>query len=229
MTNIPKWKIWLSYIFEMQLESVASEHNPVLTLCLSNGRLQLYTDNAIYSYEDLYDNFLEAFKRLDLSKKPFQNVLVLGFGLGSVPFILEKVFGVQANYTGIEIDEEIIRLASEYALPKIVSHCTLISTDAYSYVDIIEEKFDMIIVDVFLDNIIPSRIESAYFLENVRDLLAADGLLLYNRLTTTASDKEKHKEFFENTFSSIFREAIEVEVEDNTILLNSPIYLASKR
>lgn len=229
MIHIPKWKIWLSYIFEIELECVASQHNPVLTLCLSNGRLQLYTDNAIYSYEDLYDNFLEAFKQLDLSKKSFQKILVLGFGLGSVPFMLEKKFGLQANYTGIEIDEEIIRLASEYALPKIQSHCTLITTDAYSFVDINEEQFDMIVVDVFLDNAIPSRFESVYFLENVKDLLAPDGLLLYNRLTTTDRDKEKHKEFFENAFSPIFREAIEVEVEDNTILLNSPMYLASKR
>ena len=48
----PRWKQWLSYLFEMHIESAASEYNPHLYVSMKQGRYQLCTANAIYSYED---------------------------------------------------------------------------------------------------------------------------------------------------------------------------------
>ena len=52
----PLWKRWLSYLFEIHVESTSSDYNPHLHVSLNNGRYQLSTANAIYSFEDLYDN-----------------------------------------------------------------------------------------------------------------------------------------------------------------------------
>ena len=84
----PLWKRLLSYLFELHIESTSSEHNPHLYVSLKNGRYQLSTANAVYSYGDLYDNFSEAFQQLNLESREIKNVLILGFGLAfaSVPF-----------------------------------------------------------------------------------------------------------------------------------------------
>ena len=86
----PFWKKILSYFFEFHIESAPSEINPHLYVSLNRGRYQLSTANAIYSFEDLYDNFFDAFKKVNLDQYPIKNVLVLGLGLGSIPLMLEK-------------------------------------------------------------------------------------------------------------------------------------------
>ena len=107
----PLWKRLVSYFFEIHIESTSSEFNPHLYVSLYKGRYQLSTANAIYSFEDLYDNFSEAFEEIDLDRLAIQNVLILGFGLGSIPILLEQHFNKEYHYTGIEIDE-IVRICA---------------------------------------------------------------------------------------------------------------------
>ena len=86
------FKKWWSYISEVHIESTSSEYNESLHVLLKNGRYQLCTPNAVYSYADKYDNFKDCFKQLNLNHKSLQNILLLGFGLGSIPYMLEKKF-----------------------------------------------------------------------------------------------------------------------------------------
>ena len=160
----PLWKKLLSHVFELHIESTSSEYNPHLYVSLREGRYQLCTANAIYSFEDLYDNFSAAFKQLDLDKISGKNVLLLGFGLASVPIILEKQFHKKYHYTGIEIDEEVIYLANKYAMDELVSSFNLICADAYHFVMQCEEQFDLVIMDVFFDDVIPEQLKVNFFL-----------------------------------------------------------------
>ncbi|MEL7021873.1 MAG: hypothetical protein AAGK47_09700, partial [Bacteroidota bacterium] len=102
--NVPTWKKWLSYLTEIHIESAPSEINPHLYVSLRRGRYQLCTANAIYSYEDLYSNFYKAFEQVNLHKIKGDRVLILGYGMGSIPYILEKKMNYDFNYTAIEID-----------------------------------------------------------------------------------------------------------------------------
>ncbi|MFT4666971.1 MAG: spermidine synthase, partial [Gammaproteobacteria bacterium] len=178
----PLWKRLLSYIFELHIESTSSEHNPHLYVSLKNGRYQLSTANAIYSYGDLYDNFSGAFAKMDLEKAEISSVLVLGLGLGSIPIILEKVFNKQYNYTAVEIDEEIVYLASKYTLPDLESNIEIISTDASIFTLQCSQQYDLIAVDIFLDDVIPEHFQRASFLEQLKELLTTKGVVLYNHL-----------------------------------------------
>jgi len=69
--SIPIWKKWLSHLTPLTLEETASEQNPELTVLLSRGRVQLLSGNAIYSWDDLYQNFLIAFDRLKIEDEAF--------------------------------------------------------------------------------------------------------------------------------------------------------------
>ncbi len=214
------WKRLLSYITELHIESTSSEYNPHLYVSLRNGRYQLCTANAIYSFEDLYDNFSEAFKQIDLEKIPGSNVLILGFGLASVPIILEKKNGKKFHFTGVEIDEEVLYLANKYAMDELASSFNLICTDAYHYAMQCEEQFDLVIMDVFFDDVIPKQFEESTFLNQLKKLTAPKGLLMYNRLAFSKKDIASTKAFYENKFSKVFKNSSFLEVKGNWILLN---------
>lgn len=223
--NIPTWKKWLSYLFELHIESAPSEINPHLYVSLRRGRYQLCTANAIYSFEDLYDNFVKAFERLDLEKIKGQRVLILGFGLGSIPLILEQKFGCEFTYTAVEIDESVLYLANKYTIPKLQSPINFINADAFAYAMQTEEKFDLICMDVFLDDVIPERFHKDDFLQRLQQLLHTDGLLMYNCLALTEKDLNITEKFYYNHFVSNFPQGKNIDVDGNWILVNDRTFL----
>ena len=93
-------------------------------------------------------------------------------------------------------------------------------TDAYFFVEMCEEKFDLIAMDVFIDSEIPSEFEEVEFLENLKRLLKKDGILMYNRLSLDESDKKKTLAFFDNEFKAAFPQARYLDVGGNYMLLN---------
>lgn len=217
----PLWKRLLSHVYELHIESVSSEYNPHMYVSLNRGRYQLCTANAIYSFEDLYSNFSAAFKLIDLDKLPIENVLVLGFGLGSIPMILERTMNKQYNYVAVEIDESVVYLASKYAVPQINSKLEIITADAFAFVMQCEQQFDMITVDLFLDDIIPQPFQEQPFLQKLKSLLTPNGVLLYNHLAATTKDKIEAKDFYENKFHPIFPEGTYQKVISNWMMMNN--------
>jgi len=221
MTNRPPfWKKIISYLTEFHIESAPSDINPHLYVSLNRGRYQLCTANAIYSYEDLYDNYSEAFKKIEIDKRKVEKVLILGFGLGSIPFMLEKKFHKKYNYTAIEIDESVIYLATKYALPEIESSIQMICADAFGFVMQCQEQFDLICMDVFLDDVVPEEFEAEDFLNHLKGLIAKDGLLLFNRLANTSEDLKATQTFFKEKFQPIFPNGRYLEVRGNWMLLD---------
>ncbi len=216
----PWWKVWSSYLFEWHIESASSDYNPHLYVSLNKGRYQLCTANAIYSFGDLYDNFSRTFKKVNLDKLPGDEVLILGFGLGSIPIMLEQTFERSYHYTAVEIDEAILDLTNRYALPYIKSPVEMICTDALAFVAQGTKQYAMICMDIFLDDKVPTAFESEAYLEDLRDLLLPDGLLLFNRLAATPKDIQKTKDYFENTFRNVFPQATYLDVHGNWMLLN---------
>jgi spermidine synthase len=216
----PLWKKMLSYIREVPIETVESAHNPFLKVVLKQGQYQLLTANAVYSYGELYDNFSKAFKRIDLNAHNIEKVLILGFGLGSIPLILEKNFHKKYYYTAVEIDPQILQLANKYAVDDIQSPIEFHILDAYTYAAFCEETFDMICMDVFLDDAVPTELEADDFLFYLKDMLNPNGILLFNKLAFNKRDKKQAQDFFNHHFKRVFTEGGYLDVDGNYILLS---------
>jgi len=216
----PWWKKAFSYIDDLHIESCSSVHNEEVSVYLSKGEYQLVTPEAIYSYGLRYDNFFNAFKKIRIKDIAPKETLLLGLGLGSIPYMLEKHFKVESNYTAVEIDENIIYLASKYVLNDLKSDITTICTDALHFVNLDQNKYDFIAMDIFISDFIPPEFETIYFLENLKSLLSTDGIVLFNRLYLFDNDKRKTEEYFQNTFKKIFPEGRYFEINGNWILLN---------
>ncbi|MFK7949585.1 MAG: class I SAM-dependent methyltransferase [Saprospiraceae bacterium] len=216
----PFWKKILSYIYEFHMESIASDINGSLHVSYSQGRYQLSTQNAIYSFGDLYSNYYRAFESIDLDKYKINNVLILGFGLGSIPLMLENNFKKNYKYVGVEIDEYVIYLADKYVTNELKSPIDIISTNALTFVEICQERFDLICVDIFLDDVIPDDFQQQSFLESVKLLLTKNGIVLYNRLAQTKKDKKSSTIFFREQFLTVFPKGHYIDVEGNWMFTN---------
>ncbi len=218
--NQATWKKWLSYLTEIPIEKGSSELNPDLQLGLKRGRYCLSTPNAIYSYGDLYKNFASAFQKINIREKDVDRVLVLGFGLGSIPLMLEKVFHKNCRYTGVEADELIALWASRYVLPRMGSPVQMHLGDALPFVELCKDRFDLIAMDIFVDNAIPEKFETTQFLKSLQSLLSKNGTLLYNRLALRPRDLEQTEKYFNKVFKSVFPNASYLDLGGNWMLLN---------
>jgi len=206
----------LSFFSDQLIESTSSEYNEELYLLYTKGRYQLVTDKVIYSYEDRYDNFVAAFIHIDL--EAIKNVLILGYGLGSIPHIAEKVYNKTFSYTAIEIDPEIIRLALKYTMPELKSTIDLIESDAFTYMKYEEALYDLICFDVFLNDIIPSKFLSQSFLEKLNLRLTEAGVLVINMLYHTDQDRISTNEYVNTVFTKVFTVHKTVFVRNNLMI-----------
>ena len=216
--NIPWWKKILSYITEIGIEETSSPYNAHLEVSLRKGRLMLSTRNAIYSYGDKYANFGDAFKKMKF--QGIEEVLLLGFGLGSIPLILEKVENQNFNYTGVEIDEEVIYLASKYILPQLTSEINLYTSDAMSFLAVDKNRYDLIAMDIFESDYIPEQFETESYLYSLVEHLTVDGVIMYNRLACTKKDIDKSVAYFHDVFNKVFPNAAYLSIKGNMMLFN---------
>ena len=217
--HIPRWKRWLSHIMPLTLEETASEQNPSLSVILSRGRIQLISGEAIYSWDDLYKNFLLAFDQLKIDERNVHNVLLLGLGLGSVPYMLEKVFHRSYHYTAVEWDETVASLAVSYTLPRLDSPIQIVTADARRFVEVCAEQFDLLIIDIFEDDITPPPFCTVEFLQDCEKLLRPGGLLLFNRLHgEDQSIRSVTERFFVQTFKKVFENGWYIDTKGNWIL-----------
>lgn len=214
------WTKWMSQLVDIQIETVESPYSGKLEVICRKGRYALCSPNAVYSYDDLYYNFKQSFERVNLDAFKIKKVLVLGLGLGSIPLLLETKFNKKYRYTFVEIDKNVVNLAEEYTLQYLTSPYQIVVEDALQYSQSTKETFDFIAIDLFIDNLVPSAFETEAFLQQIKQRLNPDGLLMYNRLSYTPALMEKTVWFYEQVFQSVFDTAVLLELGDNRMLLN---------
>jgi len=224
--DIPAGKRLLSYFMEIPLETVSSDIHPELQVSLQQGRLQLSTEKAIYSFSDLYTNFRRAFSRLKLDARPIEEVLLLGLGLGSIPEMLEKKYGKRYHYTVVEIDEVVIQLAQHYTLSQLASSFDIYCADAVPFVAACpDERYSFICVDIFLEDLIPESVTQPGFMAHHARILDKKGLLLFNCYSMGAEDKKKATRLFEELFLPVFPNATYLDTGTNWILISDRDWL----
>ncbi|MBT8234390.1 MAG: hypothetical protein HKO66_08515 [Saprospiraceae bacterium] len=217
-------KRFLSYFKDVSLEQTSSNYNPHLEVLLVDGRHQLITKDAIYSFDDKYDNFYRSLKKINWELLTGKKVLVLGLGLGSVIYILEKKLNRIFEYTAVEIDEEIVRLAQKYTLNHLQSYVEVMVVDAAQYLRINNETYDLILMDIFQSAVIPEKFQDDVFLSTLKSKLNDNGLLLYNRMYANKSDLNEN-ELFESQFSEIFPNNTVLSIKDNLVYFSDKKYL----
>ena len=204
---------------EVLIESAPSEINPHMYVSLVKGRMQLCTENAVYSYEDRYDNFRLLFDQIKLKDQPFESALLLGLGLGSVPLLIELSGTPIKQMTFVEVDSQVIYLAEKYSLKQLTTPYTTFCADAQFFAKGHSQTYDLILSDIFLDDVIPEYFQSTDYLDGLANLLNPNGMIIMNTLASTPKDKHLSSTYFENVFKVKFPQAEMRHVWENHMLM----------
>jgi spermidine synthase len=182
------------FFFEQTAESFISEINGALFLRKVSGKYILDAANVNYAFGDLDTFFRKAFKQLKIPRAGHKEVLILGHGAGNVAYLLENAASPPQSITGIESDQLVIDIAGRY-FPEKLSRTNVICADAYDFVMAEEQSYDLIIIDIFIDDKVPQKFEQSNFLLKAVNLLNKGGLLFYNRLAHTDKHRTESEAF----------------------------------
>lgn len=177
--HISWWHRLLSFFQEVSLANASTDVSEDMVLSLRAGRLCLASKNAIYSYEDLYTSFRTALQHLEKEVKAAESALILGFGMGSIAWMIRNMLEADLPITGVELDPWIIRQFHYYY---DFEDIYLIQSDAITYLGEADQTFDLVFVDIFEDEMIPPSYQEIAFFEKVKNVMNPGASIAYNKL-----------------------------------------------
>lgn len=129
-------------------------------------------------------------------------VLILGMGTGTYATQCRKYYG-DMEIQGVEIDEKITALSREhFHLPEDVPVTTY---DGRAFLNAVDEKYDVIMVDAYQDITIPFQMSSVEFFTLVKQHLAENGVMVVN-MNMRGSGEGNINQYLADTISSVFGE-----------------------
>lgn len=162
-----------------------------------------------------YDYAMAAPMMADVQEKEQLDVLILGMGTGTYATQCNRYFGnhTKLNVEGVEIDEDITKLATKYFhLSKEIPVSTY---DGRAYLNAIDKKYDVIMVDAYQDITIPFQMSSVEFFTLVKNHLKEDGVMVVNM--NMRGEKEGNiNQYLADTIASVFTDVYTVDVTGHT-------------
>ncbi len=213
--GIKRWKKFLSFFVDYPLERGDSEITGGLKLTLNMGRVCLSTKNAIYSYEDLYTSLSVGLHFLGDRIQGFRNVLVLGFGMGSVAWMIRNDYNSRVRIVGVELDPWVMRQFRKYY---DFENIDLHSMDAIEFLKENKERFDLVCVDLFEDELTPPQFEEESFFRLVAGALAPGGYVIYNKLPEVGENFSPDSRLAA-AFTSVFPDTRMLPARANRLLI----------
>lgn len=124
-----------------------------------------------------YDYAMAAPLMADRAEDGSQDVLILGMGSGTYAHQC-GIYLPEVRCEGVEIDQKITDLARKYfdepASAKVVTY------DGRAYLDAVDQKYDVIMVDAYQDITIPFSMSSIEFFTSVKEHLNPGGVMVVN-------------------------------------------------
>lgn len=184
----------VSFVSDNIIETRPSRVSGELEVWYQNGKYVLHSPNANYSFDTLHRVFQKAFRRYEIKKRNPKNVLVLGFGAGSVTSILCDELKLSPHITGVELDPEVIALAKKYFDLDRFSNLSIHRGDAAEFVQQEKALYDFIVSDVFVDKDIPENLVRESYIENLTRLTSIGGLGMMNIIIESSLQRETQRE-----------------------------------
>lgn len=161
----------------------------------------------------MYYDYAMAAPLMVSDKKPEDmNVLILGMGTGTYATQCKKYYG-DMNLEGVEIDEKITELSRKYfSLPEEVKVTTY---DGRAFLNAVDEKYDVIMVDAYQDITIPFQMSSTEFFTLVKEHLTENGVMVVN-MNMRGSGEGNINQYLSDTIASVFSTVYTADVKGST-------------
>jgi spermidine synthase len=166
------FKKLFSYIIPLNIYKQKSTISQTLEVSWANGKLVLDSTNANYSYGSLQRILRKGLQFIGFEKiRTMNKILVLGVAGGSVIKTLVDEINYKGSITGVEIDKAVVEIAKEYFKLDKILNLEIVIEDAFEFVIKSEDKFDLIIIDIFQDTKMPDFLFEKVFIDRICMLL----------------------------------------------------------
>jgi len=146
------------------------------------------------------------------------SILVLGLGGGAIPTLLHSILE-KAVIDVVEIDPEMPAIAKKYFYFSISERLRLFIDDAFFYIRDTDKKYDIVLMDAYIENQMPETVDSTAFFAETARVLAPNGIFVANLMTV-------NREHFENILermSGIFKD---IRILPGMVSTNSLVFAA---
>jgi spermidine synthase len=186
----------LSYFIPVNIYRRKSALSKNLEVTWNNGQLVLDSENTNYSYGSLQRVLRKGLKTIGFETvSAMEHILVLGVAGGSVIKTLVDEIAYKGKITGVEIDAEVIRMANTYFGLDQIPNLEIIIDDAFEFVLKTKEKYDLIIIDIFQDTVMPNFLFEKFFANRIGFLLRENGLLLFNTMILNDEHEKRNAQY----------------------------------
>ncbi len=166
----------MSWFFESK--NYKSEKNGTIHCTRFLGNWKIVVDGVQQTSLTMTGIWRKVFKQIP-KKSKIKNVLILGFGGGGTIEEIYKKFG-DARVTVVEYDEVMVEISKKLHLFKKNHTPRIIIADAYEALNKLDEKFDLIIIDLFSGGEPSALLKNEIFLKSLQRVLGRRGHLLIN-------------------------------------------------
>jgi spermidine synthase len=216
-----KLKEMLSYLVPLEIETRSSFHNPLLEVTLNNGHYVLDAKDSNYSFGALYTIFQRSFDLLKIGSKNIDNCLLLGLGAGSVVHLLRKKFKLSMPITAVEIDPVVLELGRKYFGLNDYPALNIVNQDAFNYARDCKGTFDLIVIDLFINDVVPGKFHTREFIADLKRISNAGTIILFNKMLSSDDAELGYSDLVKdmsNEFDSVSSQTYEVNGITNKII-----------
>ncbi len=213
----------LSFFIPIKIFQEKSEINKNLEVTWNNGKLVLDSKNTNYSYGSLQKVLRKGLESIGFEFiKNSKHILVLGVAGGSVIKTLVDEIKYEGKITGVEIDCQIIIIANKYFGLDTIQNLEIIIDDAQNFVKKTNSKFDIIIVDVFQDLLMPSFLFENQFIDDIKKAMNSGGRIIFNTIVGNNITQIRNENFIKMIESKkMYVKRISKVEGDNELLILS--------
>lgn len=193
--------------------------------CMVFGRHSIHprSQSCVYQSkpEQLYFKYTKlVMAGLSLMPEP-KSILILGLGGGTLPTSLERLYP-ESKIDTVEIDDAVVRVAKQWFAYRETPKQKVHVSDGRVFIkQQIRKKqhYDLVILDAFSGEYIPEHLMTREFLDEVRQVVNPDGLVIAN---TFSDNRLYHHESV--TYQTIFGDFkyINARTDGNRVIFASP-------
>ncbi|MEO0046083.1 MAG: Polyamine aminopropyltransferase [Bacteroidota bacterium] len=207
-----------SYFVPINIYKKNSPVSKTLEVTWNNGQLVLDSKNTNYSYGSLQRILRKGLKYIGFERiKKFESILVLGVAGGSVIRTLSDEIKFKGKITGVEIDSNIVEIAEKFFKLNEIPNLEIVIDDAFEFVLKTKEKYDLIIIDIFQDTVMPNFLFEDFFINRINFLVNPNGFILFNTMVISKIDEERNL-IYKNKFGGDFSLRMYPKVETHNEL-----------
>lgn len=174
------WRL-LSYVWPVRLARYHGAFGP-LEVAYEYGVKVLNTPNANQSHGSLHTIWQRVFRQVLSTEDPPTSVLLMGLGGGSVVKILRDERGIGAPITAVELDPAMVRIATDHFGLLGFPEVEVVIGDALAKLDEFAGPYDLVVVDVFVDDQVPPGMARPEVIDRLISLTSKGGQLLINTM-----------------------------------------------